>query len=306
MLEALPVLEKLAAKNDKDPEVQFMLGFCVFAKSLDIKDPAQRKQERLRARRYLLSAKELGVTDPVLDQMLAGIPPDGGEAPTFSSNPEVEAAMNEGESAYTRGDLQTALAAYERALQLDPKLYEAALFAGDMQFKRAHISTDAPERKTLFDSAGEWFTKAIKINPDRETAYRYWGDALLEYGKDDEARRNFIEAIVADPYSQMTYSGITKWAQKNDRRLGHPRIEIPSSVSSKKPGEVNITVDESALKGSDNDGSAAWICTEWSGLSGPTRKKAAARSLRRPIRTRRSTGTVSQRKPPPCARSSLR
>jgi len=259
IIEALPILEKLAAKNDKDPEVQFMLGFCIFAKSRDIKDPAQHKQERLRARRYLVRAKELGVTEPVLDQILAGIPPDGGEAPTFSSNPQVEAAMTQGESSYTHGDLKTALAAYERALQLDPKLYEAALFAGDMQFKRAHVSTDAPERKTLFDSAGDWFTKAIKINPDRETAYRYWGDALLEYGKDDEALRNFIEAIVAEPYNQMTYNGIAKWAQKNDRRLGHPRIDIPSRVSSKKPGEVNITVDESALKGSDNDGSAAWV-----------------------------------------------
>ena len=44
MLEALPILEKLAAKNDKDPEVQFMLGFCIFARSRDIKDPAQHKQ----------------------------------------------------------------------------------------------------------------------------------------------------------------------------------------------------------------------------------------------------------------------
>jgi len=259
MLEALPILEKLAAKNDKDPEVQFMLGFCIVAKSIEVKDPEQRKQERLRARRHLVKAKELGVTEPVLDKILAGIPLDGSEVPAFSRDPKIEAVMNEGESAYARGDLKTALAAYERALRLDPKLYEAALFAGDMQFKRAHISTDAPERKLLFDSAGDWFTKAIRINPDRETAYRYWGDALLEYGKDDEALGNFIEAIVAEPYSQLTYNGITKWAQKNDRRLGHPRIDIPSRVSSKKPGEVSVTVDGSALKGSDNDGSAAWV-----------------------------------------------
>ena len=139
MLEALPILEKLAAKNDKDPEVQFMLGFCIFANTTGIKDPEQRKQERVRARRHLLKAKELGVTEPVLDKMLAGIPADGSEEPAFSHDPKVEAAMNEGEAAYTQGDLKAALAAYERALQIDPKLYEAALFAGDMQFKRAHI-----------------------------------------------------------------------------------------------------------------------------------------------------------------------
>ncbi len=36
MLEALPILEKLAAQNSKDPEVQFYLGFCILARSRDI------------------------------------------------------------------------------------------------------------------------------------------------------------------------------------------------------------------------------------------------------------------------------
>lgn len=128
-----------------------------------------------------------------------------------------------------------------------------------MELKKGHNSTDATERSSLFDRAGEWFAKAIKIDPDRETAYRYWGDTLLEYGKDDEALTNFIEAVVAEPYSQISYNGLTKWAQKNQRQIGHPRIDIPSNVTSNKPGEVNIIVDESALKGSKDDGSSAWI-----------------------------------------------
>lgn len=259
IVQALPIFEKLAAQNPKDREVQFYLGFCLLAKSAGTKDPAARKQDRVRARGYLVRAKELGMSDPLLDRMLASIPPDGGETPRFASNPEAEAAMNDGESAYARGDLVKALAAYTRALQLDPKLYYAALFAGDMQFKRGHNSTDAAERSDLFDKAGEWFGKAIAIDPDRETAYRYWGDALLEYGKDDLARAKFIDAIVADPYNQLVYTGLTKWGQKNQAQLGHPRIDIPSNVTSNKPGEVNITVDETSLKGSDGDGSAAWI-----------------------------------------------
>ena len=258
ILEALPILEKLATRNPQDKEVQFFLGFSLFARSRDIKDPVLHKQERVRARAYLARAKEMGVSEPVLDQLLASIPPDGGEAAKFSTNPEVEAAMNEGESAYTHGDLNKALAAYGRALQLDPKLYEAALFAGDMQVKKGHNSTDAAERSSLFDSAGEWFTKAIKIDPDRETAYRYWGDALLEYGKDDEAQAKFIEAIVADPYNQLVYNGIGRWAQKHQLQIGHPRIDIPANVTTAKTGEINIAVDEQALKGTD-DGSAAWM-----------------------------------------------
>ncbi len=259
ILEALPILEKLAAQNPKDPEVQFFLGFGIFARSREIKDSVLHKQERLRARDHLARAKELGVTEPILGQILASIPADGGEAPKFSANPEVDPAMNEGESAYTHGDLDKALAAYARALKLDPKLYEAALFAGDMEFKKGHNSTDAAERSDLFDKAGDWFARAIKIDPDRETAYRYWGDALLEYGRDDQALTNFIEAIVADPYNQLSYNGLAKWAKKNQRQIGHPRIAIPSKVTSNKPGEVSITVDELALKGSEGDGSSAWI-----------------------------------------------
>lgn len=258
MQQALPILEKLAAQKSDDGVVQFWLGFCILAKSNDMQDSAARKQERKRARGYLLHAKELGLKDALLDQMLAAIPPDGGELAKFSNNPAAEAAMNEGEVAYSRGELDKALAAYARALQSDPKLYNAALFAGDMQFKRGHNSTDAAERAALFDSAGEWFTKAIAIDPDKETAYRYWGDALMEYGKDEEARAKFIEAIIADPYNRLVYSGISKWAQKHQVRLGHPRIDIPSNVPSNKPGEINITIDDLTLKGKD-DGSAAWI-----------------------------------------------
>ncbi len=251
-VQALPILEKLAAQNPKDRDVQFYLGFCILAKTADIKDPAARKQERVRARSHLVRAKELGMADALLDQMLASIPPDGGDMPKFSSNPEAEAAMNDGESAYAHGDLDKALAAYTHALQLDPKLYHAALFAGDMQFKRGHNSTDAAERSAFFDKAGEWFGKAIAIDPNIETAYRYWGDALLEYGKNDEARTRFIEAIVADPYNQLVYSGLSKWGRQNQVQVGHPRIDIPSDATAKKPGEVIVTVSE------DGDGSAAW------------------------------------------------
>ena len=257
-VQALPILEKLAVQNPKDRDVQFYLGFCILAKSTDLKDGAARKQERVRARGYLVRAKELGMSEALLDQMLASIPPDGGELSKFSSNPEAEAAMNDGESAYAHGDLDRALVAYTRALQLDPKIYHAALFAGDMQFKRGHNSTDAAERSSFFDKAGEWFSKAIAIDPNIETAYRYWGDALLEYGKNDEARMKFIDAIVADPYNQLVYSGLSKWGRQNQVPLEHPRIDIASNVTSNKPGQINITLDDLALKGND-DGSSAWI-----------------------------------------------
>jgi len=60
MMEALPILEKLATQNPRDGEVQFYLGFCIFAKSREIKDPFLHKQERLRARDHLVLPKNWG------------------------------------------------------------------------------------------------------------------------------------------------------------------------------------------------------------------------------------------------------
>ena len=152
----------------------------------------------------------------------------------FSNTKAAEAEIRKGEEAFVRGNLEKALVAYKRALELDPKLYEAALYAGDMEFRLAHASSDNAFRKEHFAQAGIWFTKAIEIDPNRETAYRYWGDSLDEEGKTDEARDRFIEAIVAEPYGgNRAYVGLSQWGQRHQVSLRHPKIEIPASVTSK-------------------------------------------------------------------------
>ena len=258
LVAALPLLEKVALAYANDPIVLSRLGFTLYANSVDEKDAAKRQEMRKRARAILLKSQSLGdnsnLTQITLDA-LSG--PDSSQIP-FSNIKAAEAAIREGEAAFVRGDMDKAIVAYKRALELDPKLYDAALYAGDSEFKKAYQSQDPQFRNQHFDAAGVWFAKAIAINPDRETAYRYWGDALDAQGKTNEARDKFIEAIVAEPYGRRPYVGLTQWGQRHQVALGHPRIDIPSSVASDKPGEVNITIDESALKNSD-DGSAAWI-----------------------------------------------
>jgi len=213
---------------------------------------------RERARLTLLRSKSQGddsnLTNMVLDALSA---PDSSQLP-FSSIKTAEAAIREGEAAFIKGDMDKAIAAYKRALDADPRLYDAALYAGDAEFKKAHNSTDPQYRSDHFDAAGLWFAKAVAIEPDRETAYRYWGDALDAQGKSTEARNKFIEAIIAEPYSRRSYVGLTQWGDRHKVALGHPRVDIPSNVTSNKPGEINITVDELALKSSE-DGSAAWM-----------------------------------------------
>ena len=255
---ALPLLEKLAAANPDDPVILSRLGFTLYATSATEKDPAARQRIRDRARTTLLRSQSLGdhsnLTNMILDTLSA---PDASQIP-FSSIQAAEASIREGEAAFVRGDMDKAITAYGRALDLDPRLYDAALYAGDAEFKKAHNSTDPQYRNDHFDAAGVWFAKAIAINANRETAYRYWGDALDAQGKSTAARDKFVDAIVAEPYDRRAYVGFTQWADRHRIQLGHPRIDIPSNVTSNKPGEITITVDDLALKG-DDDGSAAWM-----------------------------------------------
>lgn len=237
MTAALPLLEKLATANPNDVAVLSRLGFALYASTSTEKDPATRNQLRERARVALLRARSLGdnsnLTNMVLDALSS---PDASNVP-FSRIQAAEAAIREGEAAFVRGDMDRAIAAYKRALESDPRLYDAALYAGDAEFKKAHNSSDAQFRNDHFNAAGVWFARAISINPNRETAYRYWGDAFDAQGKANEARDKFVEAIIADPYNRNTYVGLTQWAQRHRARLGHPKIEPPTSTTAQNSAD---------------------------------------------------------------------
>jgi tetratricopeptide (TPR) repeat protein len=246
--EAMPILERLAAAKPTDGPVAFALGFSTFATSKTIKSPEARRETRKRARAQLIRARELGVRDQLLESILASIPEDGGEETGFSRSKEADEAMQEAEAAFSKGDMDKAVAAYARALRADPQLYEAALFAGDAYFKKGRLEKDQARQDSL-NKAGEWLTKAIAIAPDRETAYRYLGDVLLEQDRPDEARAKFIEAIVAEPYKDLVYSGISNWANKTRTQIGHPEIKQPASnISSSGEGnQTTITLDAKKL-----------------------------------------------------------
>jgi tetratricopeptide (TPR) repeat protein len=244
--EALPIFEKLAVTNPADAQVQYGLGIATLMTSRELKD-AQLTSARLRARTALLRAKELGVRDASLDLLLKSIAPDGGE-PGVSKNKEARGAMEAAFRAFAARDYEQAAREYERAARLDPTLYEAALYTGNSHYALKN-----------WDKAGEWFARAIALDADREIAYRYWGDALMGNGKQEAARDKFFDAIIAEPYDQLAWKGLIQWAQQNKIRLDHPKIEIPTSVSTGENGNVNITIDEKALGGSKTDGSAAWM-----------------------------------------------
>jgi len=246
--EALPLLEKLAANRPGDKAVLSRLGFALYATSVTIKDDVARRKQLDRAREVLRRSQQLGddsnLTKITLDALSSN---DSTQIP-FSDIREAESAIREGEAAFVRGEFDRALAAYERALKLDPKLYDAALYAGDMYFKKGYATQDPKTKNELLDKAGEWFARAIAIDTDRETAYRYWGDALMLQEKRSEARDKFVDAIVAEPYARRAYVGLTQWADKVKASLGHPEIkQPPPSTRSLEDQDRNTITDPKAL-----------------------------------------------------------
>lgn len=246
--EAMPIFEKLATENPQDREVLETLGLLIAANANNIQDSEAKKKERIRARAILLRAKELGAKSTLLLTTLDTLPVDGsGGEVSYSNKKEAEKAIREGEEAFMQGNMDKAIEAYQRALKADPNLYEAALYLGD-----------ACKTKKEFDKAGEWYAKAIAIDPDRETAYRYWGTALFQQGKVKESGEKRMEAYIREPYNRRASNGLVEWANAAEVRIGHPRIDFPTNVTSTGEG-TKITLDINMIDDKKNDGSIAWM-----------------------------------------------
>jgi tetratricopeptide (TPR) repeat protein len=246
-LEALPLLEQLAQEDPDDALVQEALGVARVDRSATLTDPEAQRQELLRARQALLRARELGDNSDLVQVLLEKIP-ENTEPPKFSENPDAEKAMEQGEAAFARRDFPAALAAYQHALVLDPRLYAAALFTGDVYYSQHQ-----------YDQAGVWFQKAVAIDPDQETAYRYWADALMDSGNMAEAKTRFVQALAANPYTQATWLNLKKWADRNQMEVGNPRIESPNQLT-EEGGKTHITISKDTLD--KKDGSSAWLVYE--------------------------------------------
>ena len=242
-LEALPVFEDLAAQNPKDAQVLLGLATALVSKAATIEDEAASAKVRIRARGLLLQAKELGLKNALLENLLELLPPDG--IVHYSEKP-ADQAMRAAEAAFGRRDFDEAVRQYSKVLEYEPKNYSAVLYVGDSYFAEGN-----------FDKAGEWYERATKLEPNRETAWRYWSDMLAKQGDLVKARELAIQAIIADPYNQIPWRGLQQWATYAKVQLTPVVIHPKASVSA-KGNNVTINVDPSQFSG-DNSNGAAWI-----------------------------------------------
>lgn len=247
-VDALPLLELIVARDPGDHENRFNLGFALLAKANVTKEASEMKSLRVRARNEFIKAKETGDKHPVVDALIQSIPADGSPARAYSKNPAADALMVQGEAFFGQGKLDEALVDYQKALEFDPQLYEAPLFSGDVYSHRGDWA-----------QAEIWYQKAIAIDPTKETAYRYSATPLVRQGKYDLARDRYVEAYITEPYSKFSIAGLTQWAEDTKNKLGHPKIDIPTSVTFDDKGDAKMDLDPGVLLGGKKDGSFAWV-----------------------------------------------
>lgn len=249
--EAVPYLQTLVKAKPDDPKVRFLLGFALLAKSKTV-DAADVDMSKLLAAQALAEfkkAKALGFEDEMNDKLIALLSTDattGGNSTEsgLSKNPEANKLMGQAESFFAKSNYDKALEFYQKALEIDPKIYEAALFSGDIFLAKGD-----------FKNAEIWYQKAIVINPERETAYRYSATPLMKQEKYAEARDRYIEAYITEPYGGMAIKGLMQWGQATSTRLAHPKFDIPEFKIG-ADGKANSTINVNPLA---MEGSMAWI-----------------------------------------------
>lgn len=235
-VDAMPLLERLSNLHPNDYVVKEHWAYCILEYSATLTDPEARKKARIQARQLALQAQKDGDQSDLLQSLLA-IPEDGSET-KFSDRADVNEGMKAAEADFARGDLDKAREGYKHVLELDPKNYEATLFIGDVYFK-----------EKSFDAADEWFAKATQINPNREAAFRYWGDTLAMAGKNNEAREKYIKAVLAEPYTRTSWIALRQWADHIKQPFNGILLQNKSSAKTggKTPGALDEhTLDQSS------------------------------------------------------------
>jgi tetratricopeptide (TPR) repeat protein len=219
-LEALPLLEELIKANSKDDQMLVALAVCLVEHAATLSDQSAAGKERLRARDLLDQAWKLGNYSTLamnLSDLLRKLPGSG--ALNFSDNPQVEKAMEAGESAFSRRDFDEAIKDYSKALELDPKNYTAALFIGNTYDKQNQDAKGA-----------EWYERAIQLDPNIETAYRYYADMLARDGDMAKARTTLIRAALAEPYNPLVWRELHAWAALNHTHINKVFVAVPAPL----------------------------------------------------------------------------
>lgn len=132
----------------------------------------------------------------------------------FAHITDPQAALAEGNRLSDENDIQMAIAAYKRAVELDPDLADAWFQLGiayslkEMQMERSGEYTEPasnskqrvkPSSEKAFEKAVEAYKKLLKANADNDAVQFNLGRTYAKLNKDEEAEEAFREAVKLKP-----------------------------------------------------------------------------------------------------------
>ncbi|MEP6789289.1 MAG: tetratricopeptide repeat protein, partial [Acidobacteriota bacterium] len=241
--EAAPYLEKLAKASPNDADIRAAYGVALLFGSKQTVDPAEAKKMSDAALVEFQAAKKLGSNNPNLDAAINLLTGKTSDIPSASNASPGDKYFQQAEAVFAQSKYDEAIKLYQKALDADPKFYDAALYIGD-----CYVS------KQDWDNAEKSYQKAIAIDPNRETAYRYSATPFMKQKNYDTALDRYIEAYITDPYNKMASGGISQWANVTGATLGHPKVDIPK-FGYGADGKAATVMNETSLK----EGSKAWL-----------------------------------------------
>ena len=103
---------------------------------------------------------------------------------TKGGEPQGHSSFDHGVALYQQGDLEGAIYAYRKAIQLEPTFYQAHYNLGIALLQRKD-----------FSGAGAALQQAVQLKPGFASAYNNLGIAFSRQGKLDEAIGSFRQAI---------------------------------------------------------------------------------------------------------------
>lgn len=256
-LEALPLYEDLAKQ---DPTVAVFAerhGTGLLAKADATADPKQKDELTNAGMAEIRRAQSLGDNSPYVVAILnaASKTPVGAvvNAPlgmppltvgyTHVGSEKATPLYQQAGQAFSKQDYAGAAALYVKASQADPQWYMPALNAGDAYF---HLKD--------WKNANVWYGKAVAIDPERETAYRYWGDELFASGDRMGAKAKYVGAVIAEPFTGATWSKLQEWARVTRTPFNIVRVNRPEFTT--PGGQLKV---DAALEKETGDGRASWL-----------------------------------------------
>jgi tetratricopeptide (TPR) repeat protein len=184
---AVPALKELMQAVEKDPKnaaYRNLLGLAYYSKKL-FTEAEEEYLEAIKLDPKLSGAHiNLGVVylrQSLWDKAIKEF--DSGLSNVLYATPEI-AYTNMGWAYYNKGDYETAIRAFNRAIESNPRYVSAYYNQG-----LAYLNMDK-NRKAV-----ESFTKAIEIFPDFINAHYYLGLTYLTSEDEEQARKSFQKVI---------------------------------------------------------------------------------------------------------------